>query len=465
MAKIFSWKIDSNNYGYLYIDGNRHISEKITDTAKLNYMVAEMKTWDAAKAEEEFKKMADEVRRLYPNKSMAWSEDYWKDGGEDSSLLILNNSNNNDAIDEAKVTSIVDGFMNDVESRLLALENNVNEANEGLKNALTAKIDATLGDVNDRLSSAISEMNETRDDLINKLEGAASALTDASSLFKINDSNIDADKIKNSIDKIDSIDVQKIDQIDDIIPIIPSFSGITDQIDDINDKIDDYDNYKGKVDSFFDDDDKPKWQGVVDDWSGVYDRLKEQGYLDQGPDNDTYGVMSYFSNTIASVSGTLSNVKTITDSNRITINNIDNVVSGKVQTIVSASLQEINNNITSLSGRVQSMEMEQHSSGGNSGGGNGNAGSEMTQSSDTIAQNGGNFTQTNGSGFSISMADSAITISNGSCDFIIDSNGIQMTNGTDSLEVKNSGGIWLSGTIHMSGTLWKDGLLEGDSSH
>lgn len=456
MAKVYSWKIDSNNYAYLYIDGKKHVSEKITNKDTLDYMIQEMKTWDAAKAEEEFTKMAAEVNTIYPNKRMEWSPDYWTTGGVQGQSVLLISGKGDDKQNDISAT--LEQFMADVNDRIMGVREELSEEYQDSVTRLNAAVNGAIGEVNAKVDSVLDELEATKGTLTEKIEDAKTALEDATDFL---DNDITPDKIIDVIRKVDEIP-------DNITDISAKF-------DDINDKLDDYDDKMGDIDDAFqnfndwkepfEETDPRQWKDMLDDYDDVTRRLKDKGLIDTGADDDNLRAMNYFSNAIMNMSGDVTDIKSdanITNDkvNEINIwknscsgkvaeavalvDNLDNTISGKVNTIVGASLSEINDKIESLSGRVHTMEMEPHggSEGGNNSG-NGNAGSEMTQTSNTIAQNGGNFTQTNESGFTITMADSGITL----------------TNGTDSI-ILNSSGITLSGRIHMSGTLFKDNLLE-----
>lgn len=456
MAKVYSWKIDSNNYAYLYIDGKKHVSEKITNKDTLDYMIQEMKTWDAAKAEEEFTKMAAEVNTIYPNKRMEWSPDYWTTGGVQGQSVLLISGKGDDKQNDISAT--LEQFMADVNDRIMGVREELSEEYQDSVTRLNAAVNGAIGEVNAKVDSVLDELEATKGTLTEKIEDAKTALEDATDFL---DNDITPDKIIDVIRKVDEIP-------DNITDISAKF-------DDINDKLDDYDDKMGDIDDAFqnfndwkepfEETDPRQWKDMLDDYDDVTRRLKDKGLIDTGANDDNLRAMNYFSNAIMNMSGDVTDIKSdanITNDkvNEINIwknscsgkvaeavalvDNLDNTISGKVNTIVGASLSEINDKIESLSGRVHTMEMEPHggSEGGNNSG-NGNAGSEMTQSSDTISQNGGNFTQTNENGFTITMADSGITL----------------TNGTDSI-ILNSSGITLSGRIYMSGTLFKDNLLE-----
>lgn len=456
MAKVYSWKIDSNNYAYLYIDGEKHVSEKITNKDTLDYMIQEMKTWDAAKAEEEFKKMAAEVHTIYPNKRMEWSADYWTTGGVQGQSVLLVSGKDSDA--KTDVSAVLEQFMTDVNNRIAEAKDELNNVCQESVERLNARVSGVVGEVNAKVDSALSDLETTKGELVSKINNAKNALDDVTNMF---DSGVTPDKIVDIVKKVDDIPYDIADINDKFDAIDDKLDGYDDKMGDIDDAFQNFNDWKEP----FEETDPRQWKDMLDDYDDVTRRLKDKGLIDTGADDDNLRAMNYFSNAIMNMSGDVTDIKSdanITNDkvNEINIwknscsgkvaeavalvDNLDNTISGKVNTIVGASLSEINDKIESLSGRVHTMEMEPHggSEGGNNSG-NGNAGSEMTQSSNTIAQNGGNFTQTNESGFTITMADSGITL----------------TNGTDSI-ILNSSGITLSGRIHMSGTLFKDNLLE-----
>ena len=62
MAKHLSWKIDDNNYAYLYIPGKKtHVTERIFDSALLNKIIIKVSSWDEEKYHAVFDEMNEEV--------------------------------------------------------------------------------------------------------------------------------------------------------------------------------------------------------------------------------------------------------------------------------------------------------------------------------------------------------------------------------------------------------------------
>ncbi len=453
MAKTYSWKIDSNNYAYLYIasgDG-RHVCERITDPAKLNSMVEVMKTWSAEDAESAFNEMAKDVHRLYPNKTMEWDPAYWTSGGTDSSVVVLTGKDGS-SMDEARLNELFEGYKMDVGALIGQMGIDVSGYTAAIESALTAKIDAVISDLTNRVNSAVTDFEVAKEDLNDKITNTSDKVDNINIVVSGIPTNI-TDKL----DKIDEVD-RKIDDV--ITPILDiDFSGITDGIDKINDIV-------PIVDNFFNDDDPGGGRNhkdisdVVDEWDAVNKRLKDLGLIDTGAEDDIDTALNYFSYAVIQLSGDTSN-----NTNRIAQidENIDSVVSGKVQemvsdslsdldnrvsgqvhTMVSSSLQEINNTISSLDDRVR--EIEQHSgstSGSHSGDIDPHGDTGMTETSSDAPISNGNFTYSNNNGFVIEMTDNGITLSN---------------SGATSSIVLDANGIWLYGSIHLSGTTFDNSL-------
>lgn len=89
MAKVFSWKIDTYKYAYLYIPGkpNVHVCDRITDENTIQKMVAEVSQWSYSEAQAAFNEAAVEAE--FYGKTMVWNSDYWSDDDITTNVVIL----------------------------------------------------------------------------------------------------------------------------------------------------------------------------------------------------------------------------------------------------------------------------------------------------------------------------------------------------------------------------------------
>ena len=214
MDRIISWKINSSKYAYIVkVNGDSHISNRITDSSTIQDIIDEVEGWGSnaeTKYKANYKELSEEVSKTYgiqmPEK---WEEFYsYKNGYSgitNTNLVILTGKDGNGS-------GSGDG------SNLLS-EEDWNRLEEEIKNKLAAQsawtreqIDKVNGYVTEMVNEEIKNANKRIDDAKQDLEDAKKKLEgDIDDAQKDLDSfasgitNLDTEAIKNSISGLSSV--------------------------------------------------------------------------------------------------------------------------------------------------------------------------------------------------------------------------------------------------------------------
>lgn len=214
MDRIISWKINSSKYAYIVkVNGDSHISNRITDSSTIQDIIDEVEGWGSnaeTKYEANYKELSEEVSKTYGIQMPEnWKEFYsYKNGYSgitNTNLVILTGKDGNGS-------GSGDG------SNLLS-EEDWNRLEEEIKNKLAAQsawtreqIDKVNGYVTEMVNEEIKNANKRIDDAKQDLEDAKKKLEgDIDDAQKDLDSfasgitNLDTEAIKNSISGLSSV--------------------------------------------------------------------------------------------------------------------------------------------------------------------------------------------------------------------------------------------------------------------
>lgn len=196
MDRIISWKINSSKYAYIVkVNGDSHISNRITDSSTIQDIIDEVEGWGSnaeTKYEANYKELSEEVSKTYGIQMPEnWKEFYsYKNGYSgitNTNLVILTGKDGNGS-------GSGDG------SNLLS-EEDWNRLEEEIKNKLAAQsawtreqIDKVNGYVTKMVDEEIKNANKRIDDAKQDLEDAKEKLEG-----DIDDAQKDLDSFANSV--------------------------------------------------------------------------------------------------------------------------------------------------------------------------------------------------------------------------------------------------------------------------
>lgn len=214
MSRILSWKINSDNYAYLFkVPGtNSHISERIPTDSSVwsNSDVLSCYTCGKDEYKSRFDSMSSEVSSKF-NVTLTYKEDYYSENKSGGGTIVLLTGADGIAGDKTIGSTdigpeVYEEFNNMIDQRLAAKTAEILQQNEVVKEFITSETQKTIAEAKQTLEETKTTLNEVRGDLEERLSGATEALNKAAALFEMGDGNIDPKDIQDALTSVKEYD-------------------------------------------------------------------------------------------------------------------------------------------------------------------------------------------------------------------------------------------------------------------
>lgn len=193
MAKttVFSWKVTDSKYGYLWTQETKRpcITNRITDSSRLEEIVGEISSWDEEKYANNFKALSELIYKNFGHYINGDYSLYYNGNNGGKSFILLtgkdgagaNGQGNSDVSDKvltqlkSYITNQVSLMKEDVKSDINDLKAQTNQKIEVLNTSVNRKIETTKDELVRSTTSIIDGRmteisNKTRDIVLEKLE-------------------------------------------------------------------------------------------------------------------------------------------------------------------------------------------------------------------------------------------------------------------------------------------------------
>ena len=189
MSKYFSWKINDEQYAYLYIPNNKnHISSRITDTEIINKMIAKVSQWDEKKYKLAFDSMNEEVNEMF-GINIPYSVDYFSGN---NNVVVMGNSK----IDKNDIEDIKTELLDIIDERFGEIKLSIKELNDELVELFNKRVIDTVKASREDFETMLSKFNSSKEILENKFIKANKTLEKAVKVLELDNSEINADSLK-----------------------------------------------------------------------------------------------------------------------------------------------------------------------------------------------------------------------------------------------------------------------------
>ena len=204
-TRVFSWKIDGNSYGYLYIppgkSGDKLISNRITDDAVLTEISNVIANWTESEYTTKFNELNSAIRAKFGVSIPGSASDYFN--GYVKNYIVLTGK---DGGYSKKQTNTVSEETAETIKKLVNSE--LAKAKKELKADVESVKESTISTVNSKINAASSEMVSLKNELIAnenamsaKLDSAQSKIDTAAQLFDMNGTGVNKQNLQNAITK------------------------------------------------------------------------------------------------------------------------------------------------------------------------------------------------------------------------------------------------------------------------
>ena len=219
-TRVFSWKIDGNSYGYLYIPpgktGVELISNRITDDAVLTEISNVISNWDESEYTNKFNELNSVIRRKFGVSIPGSASDYFN--GYVKNYIVLTGK---DGGYLKKQTNTVSEETAETIKKLVNSE--LTKAKKELKADVERVKESTISTVNSKINAASSEMVSLKNELIAnesamsaKLDSAQLKINTAAQLFDMNGTGVNKQNLQNAITK-SNIAIERLNVTDNIL--------------------------------------------------------------------------------------------------------------------------------------------------------------------------------------------------------------------------------------------------------
>ena len=189
MSKYFSWKINDEQYAYLYIPNNKnHISSRITDTEVINKMIAKVSQWDEKKYKLAFDSMNEEVNEMF-GINIPYSVDYFSGN---NNVVVMGNSK----IDNNDIENIKNELLDVIDERFAEIKLSIKDLNDELVELFNKRTIDTVKASREDFETMLSKFNSSKELLEIKFNKASKTLEKAAKVLELENSEINADSLK-----------------------------------------------------------------------------------------------------------------------------------------------------------------------------------------------------------------------------------------------------------------------------
>ena len=202
MSKVFSWKINDYNYGYLYIpNSDSLVSSRITNDAVLSDIASVVSSWSQSEYEERFNMLNAEISAKFNGATIEGNaSDYY--GAPNGTYIVLTgkdgaNGKGGTTISEDlsnKITTIVNAQLASAKQQLVS-------ENQSMKDWMIDKVNESVKETSAIVTTAQASFAAMKEEMSNKVDSATGAITTAASLFDMNGTGVNKISLQSAINK------------------------------------------------------------------------------------------------------------------------------------------------------------------------------------------------------------------------------------------------------------------------
>lgn len=203
MSKVFSWKINDYNYGYLYIpNSTKLVTSRITNEAILSEIANVVSSWSEAEYAERFNILNSEISEKFNGATIEGSySDYY--GAANGTYIVLTGKDG--ANGKGVGTTITEELSNKitamVNSQLASAKQELTAENQSMKDWMINKVNENVQETSALVVTAQSTFTSLKDEMSDKVDSATGAITTAAALFDMNGTGVNKISLQSAINK------------------------------------------------------------------------------------------------------------------------------------------------------------------------------------------------------------------------------------------------------------------------
>jgi hypothetical protein len=191
MAKVFSWKINNEEYAYVFIPNKKgHLSSRITDSDTINIMVDKISLWDEKKYKTAFNEMNKEILEKY-GFEIPYDSSYFGSSNTNKNVVLLGSSKENN------IDNIKSELLDEINNRFEIILNEFNSLYNELLNKANNQVINSINLSKQANEETLSKISMLKTDMTKKFNKSIEKLDKATKVLELDDNNINADSLKN----------------------------------------------------------------------------------------------------------------------------------------------------------------------------------------------------------------------------------------------------------------------------
>jgi hypothetical protein len=201
-TKVFSWKIDNNKYGYLYIpgkSGNGLISDRIIDNTLLGAIADEVSSWDFETYRDRFNTLNQIISSRYNGAVIPGDASRYFNQGAGNYIVLTGKDGSDKSGNSGLSEEVVRTIKNIVYSNLQSAKEELRSEANSIKDYTIGKFNENIERVTETINSAKLEMEGKNAELSSKLERAETSMAVAAELFDMNSNGITKENLSMAI--------------------------------------------------------------------------------------------------------------------------------------------------------------------------------------------------------------------------------------------------------------------------
>lgn len=192
MTKCLSWKINDDNYAYLYIPNKKtHISTRITDSIIINKIIDKVNSWTEDKYKQAFNEMNEEVFSVF-NVKIPYSEKYFGNI-QNTNVLVLGTSKE----EKDKFEEIKNELLDVIDKKVSFILNEIKESNKTTVELLNKRTIDSAKASKESLNEAMTKLEIVKKDVEKKFTSATKLFNKAAKVLELDNLEINSDSLKN----------------------------------------------------------------------------------------------------------------------------------------------------------------------------------------------------------------------------------------------------------------------------
>lgn len=208
-TRVFSWRIDDNKYGYLYISENKTgadlITDRILDESKLSEISNVVSQWDVEEYERRFNILNDAINSKY-GKTIPGDYSRYINGYANNYIVLtgLDGKDGTNGRDGWKDEEIIAKVKKAVKEEFDKSKTSLVSEADTIKDYVYGKCSATVETVKNEFKTYKNTIVAKNEELSQKLTAVTATLQTASQLFDLNGGEVTKENLKAAITKSNS---------------------------------------------------------------------------------------------------------------------------------------------------------------------------------------------------------------------------------------------------------------------